>query len=525
MPQQIQALTLPALVEHSAREQRDRIAVTDGEVRISYTDLNARRREAAKAFIASGLQHGDNVAIWAPNIHEWIIAAMGAQSVGGVVVPLNTRMKGSEAGYILSRSRARLLFTVTDFLGIHYPQLLKDEALPELKEQIVLRGEAEGTTGWQAFLARATQVDDATLAAREAAVQPEDTMDLLFTSGTTGRPKGVMSSHRQNIQAFATWANTVELTSDDVYLIINPFFHSFGYKAGWLAAVIQGCRIVPVLTFDLDQTLATIARERVTMLPGPPTIYQSLLSHPRRGDYDLSSLRLAVTGAAAVPVELVRQIKSELGFKSVVTAYGLTEASGVVTICRPDDDPEIIATTAGRAMPGVEVICASEQGEEVPRGEPGEVWIRGFNVMKGYFDDPEETARAITPDGWLKTGDVGVMDAAGNLRITDRMKDMFITGGFNVYPAEIENSLASLPGVAQSAVIGVPCERLGEVAKAYIVKTAGSPLTEQQVIDWCRERMANYKVPRYVEFLDAMPLNASGKILKPALREMAAKAG
>lgn len=257
------------------------------------------------------------------------------------------------------------------------------------------------------------------------------------------------------------------------------------------------------------------------MIPGPPTVYQSLLAHPRRAEYDLSSLRLAVTGAAPVPVALVEQMRGELGFEVVVTAYGLTETCGVVSICRADDSPQRISHSSGRAMDGVEMKCVDGEHNTVPAGEPGEIWCRGFNVMRGYLDNPEETASTITADGWLRTGDVGVMDDDGYVRITDRIKDMFIVGGFNCYPAEIENGLHSMPGVARAAVIGVPDERMGEVARAYIVATADTELDEASVIDWCRANMANYKVPRSVRFLDELPLNAGGKVLKTELRQLA----
>jgi acyl-CoA synthetase (AMP-forming)/AMP-acid ligase II len=258
------------------------------------------------------------------------------------------------------------------------------------------------------------------------------------------------------------------------------------------------------------------------MIPGPPTIYQSLLAHPRRSDYDLSSLRLAVTGAAPVPVKLVEDMREVLGFEVVVTAYGLTESCGVVTMCRADDSPERISHSSGRAMDGVEVKLVAADGEVVAAGTEGEIWCRGFNVMQEYLDNPEETARTITPDGWLRTGDVGVMDDDGYVRITDRIKDMFIVGGFNCYPAEIENALCSMPGVARAAVIGVPDERMGEVARAYIVTAQGADLDEAAVIAWSRENMANYKVPRSVCFLDDLPMNASGKVLKGELRDRAA---
>ncbi|HEY9035471.1 MAG TPA: FadD3 family acyl-CoA ligase [Pseudomonadales bacterium] len=515
--------TVPALIRHAASAFGEQVAIADGDIALTYQELDVARLQAARAFVAAGINKGDRVAIWAPNLYEWIICAIGLQTLGGVMVPLNTRLKGAEAAYILERSGARLLFTVTDFLGINYPDLLKDQHLPALENIVLFRGQHAKAQGWNAFLASGNAVPESAVLAMEATVTPDDTMDLLFTSGTTGKPKGVMCGHGQNIEVFEVWARAVGLTSDDNYLIINPFFHSFGFKAGWLACFIAGARVLPVASFDLDEVLATIERDRVSVLPGPPTIYQSLLAHPKRGEYDLSSLKLAVTGAAAVPVELVQRMRSDLGFGTVITAYGLTETCGMVSICQRDDDPQTIATTSGRAIPGVEVRCVDGAGNEVARGEAGEIVVRGYNVMQGYFDNPEATAEAIDADGWLHTGDIGVMDGRGYLRITDRMKDMFIVGGFNCYPAEIEGALSTMKGVAQVAVIGIPDERMGEVAKAYIVKAPGAALDQAAVIAWSREHMANYKVPRQVAFLEAMPLNASGKVLKTRLREMHAE--
>jgi len=257
------------------------------------------------------------------------------------------------------------------------------------------------------------------------------------------------------------------------------------------------------------------------VLPGPPAIYQSILMHPDRGRHDLSTLRLAVTGAASVPVELVRRMRDELGFDTVITGYGLTEASGIVTMCRHDDDPETIATTCGRAIPGVEVRCVDDAGREVARGEPGEVVVRGYNVMRGYFEEEAETAATIDRDGWLHTGDVGVMDARGYLRITDRKKDMFIMGGFNCYPAEIEGLLFEHPEVGAVAVIGIPDERMGEVGMAFVVPRPGTQPKPEALIAWCREHMANYKVPRRIEIVDQLPMNAAGKVQKFVLRERA----
>ena len=312
----------------------------------------------------------------------------------------------------------------------------------------------------------------------------------------------------------------VGLRAGDRYLVVAPFFHAFGYKAGWLSALIMGATILPQAVFDVSAVLARIGRDRVSMLPGPPALYQTILQSPDRAEHDLSSLRLAVTGAASIPVQLIRDMREVLGFETVITGYGLTEACGIATMCRFDDDPETIATTSGRAIPGVEVLVVDDSGAEVPRGEPGEVVVRGYNIMKGYLDDPEQTAETIDADGWLHTGDIGVMNERGYLRITDRKKDMFIVGGFNAYPAEIEHVLLTHPAIADAAVIGVPDPRLGEVGRAFVVAAAGSQVPETpELIAWCRERMANFKVPREVAVVEALPRNASGKVMKFVLRK------
>jgi len=508
------------VVADAAAAHGQRIAIADGDVHISYTQLDTLRREAARAFVAAGLEKGDRIGIWAPNIYQWIVAAVGAQSVGCVLVPLNTRYKGSEAAYVLNASGARMLFTVGDFLGVCYPDMLADQGLPSLERTVTLDGDVDGCQSWDDFLAAGESVNPAEVDERAEALSPDDTLDILFTSGTTGNPKGVVTCHGQNIRTFEIWSDTIGLRADDNYLIIAPFFHSFGYKAGWLAAIIRGARILPVLSFDLDTVMQQIQEDKVSMLPGPPTIYQSLLAHPRRGEYDLSSLRLASTGAAPVPVELVRQMREDLGFDVVVTAYGLTECCGVMTICRPDDSAEIISHSSGRAMDGIEVKLVDPEGNTVPPNEKGEIWCRGFNVMQHYFENEEATAETISADGWLKTGDVGVMDENGYVDITGRIKEMFIVGGFNCYPAEIENALCDMPGIARAAVVGVPDERMGEVAKAYLVKDAGAEVDEEAVIAWSRDNMANYKVPRSVVFLEELPMNAGGKVVKSQLADL-----
>jgi len=540
--------TIPQLVRGAAERFSDRTAVEDGDVRLTFAELGEAGEQAARAFCAAGIKPGDRIAIWAPNLYEWIIAAIGLQSAGGVLVPLNTRLKGGEAGYILAKSGARILFTVSEFLGNRYVELLRSAMggagadrpmaeLPALEHIVLFRGKpspnpllakegeggGRGVVAWSEFIALSDRVPADEAQRRLAAVAPDDLADILFTSGTTGRPKGVMTTHRQNLQAFEAWSAIVGLRAGDRYLIVNPFFHGFGYKAGWLSAIMRGCTILPHQVFDVPVVLQRIANERISVLPGPPTLYQSILAHPERGKYDLSSLRLVVTGAAVIPVELIHRLRRELNIETIITGYGLTETSGVVTMCRPEDDAETIANTSGRAIPDVEVRCVDKAGAEVPRGQPGEVVVRGYNVMKGYFDDPTATAETIDANGWLHTGDVGVMDERGYLRITDRIKDMFIMGGFNCYPAEIENMMLTHEAIAQVAVIGVPDERMGEVGMAYVVPKPGATPTAESIITWCREHMANYKVPRYVEFVDTLPMNASGKITKFVLREWAAQ--
>jgi HIP---CoA ligase len=490
-------------------------------VRLSFPDLAARIEDTARAFIAAGLQAGDRVGLWAPNSAEWVFAALGAIGAGGVLVPLNTRFKGVEAAYVLERSGARFLCTVTGFLDTDYVAMLREAGVPATLEQIVvLQGEApDGTTAFADFVARAGEISVEDARARADAVQPNDVSDIIFTSGTTGKPKGAMTTHAQTLRTFDAWADMVGLERGDRYLVVNPFFHTFGYKAGIIASFIEGATIVPEPVFDVPAVLAHIAAERITVVPGPPTLYLSILDHPDRAGHDLSSLRLAVTGAAAVPVEMIRRMREELTFRTIVTAYGLTESCGTVSICRPDDDPETISHTSGRAIDGVEVRIVDDDGNEVPRGDAGEIVVRGFNVMVGYFEDEAATREAIDADGWLHTGDIGVMDERGYLQITDRKKDMFIVGGFNVYPAEVENAILAHPDVAQVAVVSAPDPRMGEVGVAFVVPRAGASVDADELLAWCAPRMANYKVPRRAVVVDALPVNASGKVLKYELRE------
>ncbi|MGE0218699.1 3-((3aS,4S,7aS)-7a-methyl-1,5-dioxo-octahydro-1H-inden-4-yl)propanoate--CoA ligase FadD3 [Mycolicibacterium sp.] len=498
--------TTPAVLDRIARELPDHDAVVTAARTLTFSGLRDEVRRAAAALIDLGVQRGDRVAIWSPNTWHWVVACLAIHHAGGVLVPLNTRYTAGEAADILERTAAPVLFASGEFLGADKAAAVDRDSLPALRHVVRIPVEkADGT--WDEFMARGTNlvvVDE-----RASAVTADDVSDILFTSGTTGRSKGVRCAHRQSLDASAAWAACGQVTSADRYLCINPFFHNFGYKAGILACLQTGATLFPELTFDPEQTMRAVAEHRITVLPGPPTIYQTLLDHPRRGDFDLSSLRFAVTGAATIPVVLIERMQGELDIDIVLTAYGLTEAAGFGTMCRADDDAVTVATTSGRPIADFELRI----------GEQGEVLLRGPNVMLGYLDDPEATAATIDDDGWLHTGDVGTVDEAGNLEITDRLKDMYICGGFNVYPAEVEQVLARLDGVAESAVIGVPDERLGEVGKAFVVAKPGAQLDEKTVIDYAREHLANFKAPRSVEFLDALPRNAGGKVVKPLLRD------
>jgi acyl-CoA synthetase (AMP-forming)/AMP-acid ligase II len=509
--------TIPAALDRIARELPDHNALVTPDRTLTFAALRGDVRQAAAAMIKLGINTGERVAIWSPNTWHWVVACLATHYAGATVVPLNTRYTVAEATGILARTSAPLLVAMGEFLGADKVADVDRRALPDLRHVVRVPVNKAGKGGrddetdhipWAEFVAESSDAGAAD--ARAAAVRPDDVSDILFTSGTTGRSKGVLCAHRQSLAGSAAWGACGKLTSDDRYLCINPFFHNFGYKAGILACLQTGATLIPQLTFDPEQAMRAVAKHQVTVLPGPPTIFQTLLDHPARGSYDLSSLRFAVTGAATVPIVLIERMQTELDVDIVLTAYGLTESNGFGTMCRADDDAITVATTCGRPIADFELRI----------GDQNEVLLRGPNVMLGYLDDPEATSAAVDVDGWLHTGDVGALDAAGNLRITDRLKDMYICGGFNVYPAEVEQVLTGLDGVLDCAVIGVPDERLGEVGRAFVVPRPGSGLDEQAVIAYTRQYLANFKAPRSVSFIDMLPRNATGKVVKPLLREM-----
>ena len=503
--------TIPHAAEAAAHRWPSEVAFIEGGETRTFAQLWQECRAAASALRERGVRSGDRIGIWAPNCREWVVAAVAAQTCGAAIVPLNTRLKGREAGDILRRTRTRMLFTVEGFLGIDYAALLAAEDLPELGETVLL------DSGFAAFIASGKGAADPQVDASLAALTPDHVSDIMFTSGTTGLPKGVLMTHGRILPQVGVWIGNTGLARGERYLIANPFFHSFGMKVGWVACLLAGAVMVPMPQFDVVEATRLIEQERIAFLPGPPTIFQMLLAERERRPFDCSSLRGGTTGAATVPPVLIERIRSELGMRDIITAYGMTECVNI-TSCRPGDPVELIAQTCGAAIPGNEVIIAGEDGSEVPRGETGEILVRGIGVMLGYLDDAAATAEAIDPAGWLHTGDVGTMDANGYVRITDRKKDMFISGGFNVYPAEVEKILSAHPAVGMVAVVGSPDDRMGEVGVAFIVPRPDASVIPDEIIAWSRDNMANYKVPRRVVVVDDLPRNASGKVLKIDLK-------
>jgi acyl-CoA synthetase (AMP-forming)/AMP-acid ligase II len=461
------------------------------------------------------------VGVWAPNSAVWIEAALGIQAAGGWLVPINTRFKADEVAYIIDKAELRLLFVVEGFLGIDYVEIAKKALDSTGRTLEIVPLPTPGTdrgTSWDAFLARGDALHSDAVDDRVAALAPEDVSDVIFTSGTTGFPKGVMLRHGASLRAFESYNRGLGLTPGDRHIVVVPFFHCFGYKAGWMLDLMTGATTYPLAVFEPESVMAVIERESITHLDGPPTLFSAMLDHPSRHDYDLSSLRSGIVSAAAVPAPLIMRLRDEIGM-AAMSAYGLTEAHAMVSVADPDDPPETIATTVGRPIPDIEVQIVDAEGKPLATGESGEIWVRGFQVMSGYYRDAEATEHVIT-DGWLHTGDVGFLGEDGCLRITDRKKDIFVTGGFNVSPVEVERAIIRMESVAEAAVIGSPDEHWGEVGVAFVVARPGTQLTSEDVLSYASEHLANYKVPRRVVVVDELPHNATGKVVKPELRRM-----
>jgi acyl-CoA synthetase (AMP-forming)/AMP-acid ligase II len=549
--------TVPGCLRAAAAGAPEALAVIDGDARLTYAELAGQAWRFARALIAAGIEPGDAVALCAPNSARWVIAALGTLSAGAVLVPVNTRYKGGEAHYVLAKARAVALVVDNGFLGHDYLGMLRDAGsqaaalgapqapgsplpgLPCLRAVVDLsRGlppsaqscpalsdaalsdaalsEAalsDAAFSYAAFLGAGDATDLAEADRRADAVTPGTLCDIIFTSGTSGRPKGVMTSHGAAVRNAAAWADGMGMVAGDRYLIVNPFFHTFGYRAGILACLAARATMYPLAVFDVEAALAIAQAERITVLPGPPTLFHSILAHPRHGDFDLS-VRLVATGAASVPRALIERIRDELGVAFVASPYGLTEVAGTATMPPPGTPVRKILTTVGTAIPGTEIAIAGRDGQHLPPGADGEILIRGYHVMLGYFDDPKATGEAIDPGGWLHTGDVGHLDADGYLTVTGRLKEVFQVGGFNVYPVEVEQLLATHPLIAEAAVIGVPDERLGEVGHAFVVPKPGRLPDPEEVIAFARQRIANFKVPRSVIIASELPRTPLGKVRK-----------
>lgn len=523
MPAGVVGVTIPKMAQASAERFGDTEAIVDGECHLSYSDVAQGMAAVARSLIAVGVVPGDRIAIWAPNCAAWITAALGVHAAGGWLVPINTRLTGAEAAYILDKTDARVLLAGDGFLDRDYVASVRAVApgLRALHTAVALPLPGSTTTDvWSEFLCRGDEVPTECVQAAIDAGSPGDISDVIFTSGTTGKPKGVMLRHGAGLHGYQIFAERFGLGAGDRYLVPTPFFHCFGYKAGWMISLMAGAVVYPLAVFDAGAMLEIIDRERITHIPGPPTMFSGLLDHPRRDQFDLSSIRHAMIGASSISADLVRRVREELGIGAILTAYGLTENHALVSLTASDDPPEVVACTVGTPLPGVTIRIVDDSGAQVPSGREGELFINSPYLMSGYFGDDQATSRAVE-DGWLRTGDIGLFDDRGYLRITGRKKDMFIVGGFNVAPAEVEQALLGLDAIADVAVVGMPDDYFGEVGAAFVVSHPGAGVEADDVIAYARTHLANYKVPRRVEIVDALPMTATGKVLKTELRDRA----
>jgi len=521
------AETFPSLLDRLENTPEREVLRFDGRS-LPAGEACRRIHEIAAGLAAQGIGHGDRVAIWLPNRPEWVLIHMAALSIGALSVPIQTRYGAAETATILRQSGASLVFLQGSFRGIDFAALLAEAqdrlqaaGAPTPRAVVLDRGPA-GSDAWGAFLAAGRGGEPAAAALR-AQVQPDDPALCIFTSGTTGTPKGVLLSHRAILATESRVGDVLQLGPEDRVLYAPPLASVFGCCNALTASWTHGAALVLLETFDAAQSLATIARDRCTALYGVPTMFLMQLEHPDLEATDRSSLRTGIVGGAPASRQLVTAIRERLGVHGLVSGYGLSETCAVVTLTRIGDPPEVVSDTVGRPLPDVEVrIFEPEEKRVLAAGEDGEIQVRGCNVMLGYLDQPEATAKALTDDGWLRTGDIGRLDEAGNLKITGRSSDMYLVGGFNVYPVEVENLLATHPAVAEACVVGVPDRRLGEVGLAFVRLGADTEASEQELIAYCSGRIARHKVPRKVIFLEALPMTPLGKLHRQRLREMGA---
>jgi len=541
MSQQIE-LTVGALLDEMARRFPDNEALVYPErgLRYSYAEFNEVCRQTAKGLLEMGIKKGDNVSIWAYNVPEWVVLQFATAKIGAVLVTVNTSYKSAELEYILNQSDSTTLFMVNSFKDTDYvatlntvvpelpgsaPEGVSCAKLPFLKNVVFIGDDAPvGMLNFASLAEMGELVSDAELESVEATLDCHETINMQYTSGTTGFPKGVMLTHYNIVNNGFNIGECMKFTEKDRLCIPVPFFHCFGCVLGVMACVTHGSTMVPVEIFEPLAVLRTIEAEKCTAVHGVPTMFIAELEHPDFHKFDLTSLRSGIMAGSPCPIEVMKKVIRDMHASDITIAYGQTESSPVITQTRTDDPIELRVATVGRALPDVAVkIVDIETGETLPPGKQGELCTQGYLVMKGYYKMPDETARAIDADNWLHTGDLAIMDENGYCKITGRIKQMIIRGGENIYPREIEEFLYTHPKVSDIQVYGVPDRKFGEQVMAAIILKKGAEMTEDEVRDFCRDRIANYKIPKYVKFVDGYPMTASGKIQKFKLREMAMK--
>ena len=533
-------LTLGAYLERqvTARPDHPFVAYPDRGLRFSYREFGERVDQLARGLIAIGVGRGDHVGLWARNVPDWLTVLFATAKIGAVLVTVNTSYKAHELAYVVEQSDMKVLVLVDGFKDVDYlavvqelvPEVsrcergrLSSARFPKLRSLVYMGPEKHrGMYSVPELLLLGTHRPAEDVLAALSATSCDDVVHMQYTSGTTGFPKGVMLTHRNVLNNGHAIGERMGLSAEDRVCLPVPLFHCFGSVLGVMAALTHGSTLVMLEAFDPLLVLAAVQKERATALYGVPTMFLAELAHPMFPMFDLRSLRTGIMAGSPCPEETLRQVMTRMHCPQITVAYGLTEASPVITQTSADDPPEVRARTVGKPLPEIEVrIVDPVTGEECRPGQPGELCCRGYNVMRGYYRNPEATAQAVEPDGWLHSGDLAVLCADGNYRITGRMKDMVIRGGENVYPREVEELLHTMPGVLDAQVVGVPDERYGEVVGAFVRRAAGVEMSEADVKDFCRVRAARYKVPAHVFFVEAYPVTASGKVQKYRLREIA----
>lgn len=531
--------TFGDLLEKYALETPDRefMVYPDRNLRFTYAQFNERVDQLAKGLLYIDVKPGDKVGIWANNVPDWLTFLFATAKIGAVLVTINTNYKLSELEYLLHNADIHTLCLVDGFRDSDYvnmifelvPELkagqrgnLKSEKFPELKNVIFIGPQKHrGMYNTAELILLGHHIDDIELEQVKENVNTHDVVNMQYTSGTTGFPKGVMLTHHNILNNGYAAGECMRYTANDRLLVCVPLFHCFGCVLALCAIITHGATMVMVEDFDPLMVLASVEKEKCTALYGVPTMFIAELNHPMFNMFDLSSLRTGIMAGALCPIETMNQVMQKMNMKDIIIVYGLTETSPGMTATRIHNSPEVRATTVGFEFPNVEVkIVNPDTGEECPVGEQGEICCRGYNLMKGYYKNPEATAKAIDKEGWLHSGDLAMKTEDGFYRITGRIKDMIIRGGENIYPREIENFVYNMPEVEAIEVVGVPSKKYGEQVGAFIKLKAGKSLSEEDVQEYCRGKIARYKIPKYIFFVNEFPMTASGKIQKYKLREL-----